>query len=224
MNKRNVLLAVRNGMAKELFENETDRRIRAVYSERRERDILRNMLTDGDSVEKYLSDITEIRKSVKAEMEDAAGALDVGFDAEKKSAGILHRVADTETALSVAFVTMAEKGDIDGATASEHTDMFAPWRENVSYSAGAIRRHADRLYKCLQAHISQNTWTPDTAASLWSAIGDPAQEYPEWSAPVGAHDAYALGDKVSHAGIRWVSLLDSNVWEPGVYGWEESAK
>ncbi len=46
-------------------------------------------------------------------------------------------------------------------------------------------------------------------------------EFPEWSQPLGAHDAYNLGDKVSHNGKKWVSTAANNVWEPGVYGWEE---
>lgn len=42
----------------------------------------------------------------------------------------------------------------------------------------------------------------------------------EWVQPTGAHDAYALGAVVSHNGKVWVSTVDSNVWEPGGYGWE----
>ena len=30
------------------------------------------------------------------------------------------------------------------------------------------------------------------------------------------------GAKVSHKEKHWISTVDSNVWEPGVYGWEES--
>ena len=50
---------------------------------------------------------------------------------------------------------------------------------------------------------------------------DPAEEWPEWSQPVGAHDAYNAGDKVSHNGKHWTSAMDGNVWEPGTYGWDE---
>ena len=32
---------------------------------------------------------------------------------------------------------------------------------------------------------------------------------------------YAKGDKVTHNGKTWQSTTDNNVWEPGVYGWEE---
>ena len=58
--------------------------------------------------------------------------------------------------------------------------------------------------------------------ALWSKIGDPAEECQAWSQPLGAHDAYSAGDKVSHNGKRWVSDLDGNVWEPGTYGWSET--
>ena len=67
-------------------------------------------------------------------------------------------------------------------------------------------------------------WTPDTAVSLWSVAADPAEEWPAWSQPVGAHDAYAAGDKVSHNGKHWTSSVDNNVWEPGVYGWTEATE
>jgi hypothetical protein len=29
------------------------------------------------------------------------------------------------------------------------------------------------------------------------------------------------GDKVSHNEKHWISDVDANVWEPGVYGWTE---
>lgn len=86
---------------------------------------------------------------------------------------------------------------------------------------GNIRRYGSDLYRCNQDHTSQADWTPAAAASLWSKIGDPTEEWPEWSQPVGAHDAYNAGAKVSHNGKHWTSDVASNVWEPGVYGWTE---
>ena len=60
--------------------------------------------------------------------------------------------------------------------------------------------------------------------ALWSKVGDPAEEWPAWSQPLGAHDAYNAGDKVSHNGKHWTSDTDGNVWEPGVYGWTEAVE
>lgn len=76
----------------------------------------------------------------------------------------------------------------------------------------------------MQAHTSQTGWEPPNAASLWSITSDPAEEWPVWSQPLGAHDAYAAGAKVSHNSKHWTSDLDGNVWEPGVYGWTEASE
>lgn len=56
---------------------------------------------------------------------------------------------------------------------------------------------------------------------MWTPIGNPLEEFPEWVQPIGSHDAYDEGAKTSHGGKRWVSTSPGNVWEPGVYGWEE---
>lgn len=130
-------------------------------------------------------------------------------------------VRTTHEAVGVAFVTLAEAGSIDAVTASEHTELFAPWAYPVSYKTGNIRERNGKLYRCLQDHTSQETWTPEDSPSLWVAISDPAEEWPEWSQPVGSEDAYAKDAKVSHNGKHWVSDVDNNVWEPGVSQWTE---
>ncbi len=102
-------------------------------------------------------------------------------------------------------------------------ELFPVWNGNgVPYVVDVRVQYNVKLYKCVQAHTSQADWTPDTAVSLWTEIPDPSQEWPEWKQPVGGHDAYQQGDKVSHNGKHWISDVDSNVWEPGVYGWTEA--
>ena len=122
---------------------------------------------------------------------------------------------------SLVFVKMAETEQLDDATLTEHAEQFSEWAYPVAYAVKAICSYKGKLYRCVQAHSSQADWTPPATASLWKEIGDPTVEYPEWSQPLGAHDAYALGDKVAHNGKHWVSTAANNVWEPGVYGWEE---
>lgn len=135
---------------------------------------------------------------------------------------LMEQVSAQSAVASITFVTLCEVGTLDMVTASEHAELFAEWAYPVAYTVGQLRRHNGVLYKCVQAHTSQADWTPDTAVSLWSVAADPAEEWPAWSQPVGAHDAYAKGDKVSHNGKHWTSNVDSNVWEPGVYGWTEA--
>ena len=62
---------------------------------------------------------------------------------------LLARQKSVELATSVAFVTLAENGSIDEVTATEHTDLFAPWAIGVAYTAGALRQHNDELYRCV---------------------------------------------------------------------------
>lgn len=133
-------------------------------------------------------------------------------------------IASMAPAASIAFVTLAESGQIDDTTATENAGQFAEWAYPVGYDAGAIRRDPEDggLYRCIQAHTSAEDWRPGATPALWKAIGEPGEEWPEWAAPVGAHDAYDAGDKVSHNGKHWISDVDANVWEPGVYGWSES--
>ena len=135
----------------------------------------------------------------------------------------LRRDADTsKTVGSIVFVTMAEAGTIDEVTATEHLEEFERWEPDVDYKVGQLRKYGEeeeKLYKCVQAHRSQGDWTPDVTPALWAVAGDPAEEWPAWSQPIGAQDAYMSGDKVSHRDQHWISSVDANVWEPGVYGW-----
>ena len=134
----------------------------------------------------------------------------------------VQREKPTATA-AITLFTLAESGSIDEVTAGEHASAFAEWQVGVKYKVGNIRRFGEGLlYRCLTEHTSQADWTPDTAVSLWTNISDPAEEWPAWSQPLGAHDAYAAGAKVSHNGKHWTSAVANNVCEPGVYGWEEA--
>ena len=105
--------------------------------------------------------------------------------------------------------------------AVEFSALFEDWSDSAHYEADDISRYAGALYRCLQAHDAQESWTPDAAPSLWKRIGepDPSGVWP-WVQPLGATDAYGKGDKVTHNDKVWVSTVDSNVWEPGVFGWE----
>ena len=111
---------------------------------------------------------------------------------------------------------------LDDTDAIEAPELFPKFDGNGhAYAVGDRVRYEDVLYKCLQAHTAQSDWTPDVAVSLWVRVDDPSIEFPEWRQPTGAQDAYQKGDKVTHNEKHWISSVDNNVWEPGVYGWNE---
>ena len=125
-------------------------------------------------------------------------------------------------ATNIVFVILAENGTLDETTATEHIDIFAQWEPNIQYPVGSLRSYQDKLYKCLQAHTSQEDWTPANTPALWKEAGNPADEWPQWSQPIGAMDVYMKGDKVSYNSKHWISNVDNNSWAPGVYGWDEA--
>lgn len=101
--------------------------------------------------------------------------------------------------------------------------LYPTWRVGESYEAGKRVLYNEVLYTVLTTHTSQSDWTPDVAAALFAKVLIPDPEIvPGWEQPESTNP-YSKGDKVTHNGMTWVSLVDNNVWEPGVYGWEEVA-
>ena len=114
----------------------------------------------------------------------------------------------------------ADKG-LSDAEALEAPELFAAWSSAAAYMTGQRVRYEGILYRCLQAHTAQADWTPADAPSLWARVLIPdADTIPEWIQP-DSTNPYQKGDKVHHGGRVWISILENNIWEPGVYGWEE---
>ena len=119
---------------------------------------------------------------------------------------------------------MTEAQSLTDAEAITATCLHPKWNgDGVQYTAGQRVQDDGILYTVLQAHTSQPDWKPTAAPSLFAKvlIPDPTV-VPEWEQPESTNP-YSKGDKVAHNGKTWVSDIDGNVWEPGVYGWTEVA-
>lgn len=109
----------------------------------------------------------------------------------------------------------------DDVVALSIQEFYDIWEVGVLYPVGRYITHKDILYKVLTEHTSQTDWTPDASPSLFAKVLiDPTGEtIPEW-VQSDSTNAYMTGDKVTHNDKTYVSIIDNNVWEPGVYGWE----
>ena len=120
--------------------------------------------------------------------------------------------------------------DADTASADmlEVSSVFPKYKVGKAYKTKDVFRYGEnsvgdpQLYQVLQDHTSAEQRTPDTATSLYKAIGVSESGYPEWVQPLGASDAYNTGDIVDYNGALYRSLIDGNVWAPDAYpaGWK----
>ena len=110
---------------------------------------------------------------------------------------------------------------VDDNTALRMREFYPEWTSDTDYAAGYKVQRGGRLWRCVQGHTSQDGWEPENAPSLWAKVLIPDETVvPEWEQP-DSTNPYSKGDKVTHNGKTWVSDVDNNVWEPGVYGWTE---
>ena len=127
-------------------------------------------------------------------------------------------------ALKIKEMMHKASASLSDTDALQAVELFPHWSDETNYTVGDRVNYNGTLYKCLTAHTSQPSWTPDVSPSLWVRVDDPSIEWPEWVQPVGSTDAYPLGAKVSHNDRHWISDYDANIWEPGVYGWHEATE
>lgn len=106
---------------------------------------------------------------------------------------------------------------------TEMEELEALARENAKAenSYAPLQLQIDKLYEEMK-------YLADEIAILKKEEGEeeptePTEEYPEYIAPSGAHDAYKIGDKITYNGKKYVYKLDNCVWSPDAYpaGWEE---
>lgn len=135
-------------------------------------------------------------------------------------------VKDTEPELedvmkAVKKMLKSNASDLSDEEALEVAAIYPTWVSVIGKEIKTGERYwfNGKLWKVIQTHTAQMDWEPDDAVSLFTEVS--IAEIPDWVQPVGAQDAYMIGDKVKHNNKTWESTVDSNVWEPGVYGWSE---
>lgn len=144
------------------------------------------------------------------------------FNEEKWNAHVAeeeHKIAFEQANNDLKQQALAALSDED---AMKFQILFPEFQPGVEYNEGDRVVYNGRFYKVVQGHLSQEDWNPEAAASIFARIGNPAEEFPEFIQPTGAHDAYAAGDKVTFEGAKYESLMDANIYSPAAYpaGWQ----
>lgn len=121
----------------------------------------------------------------------------------------------TEAAAAIELAKMSAESLTD-ESALRVVALYPEWSADaVKYTHGKRLRYRGVLYRVLQEHTSQASWNPPAAPSLFARVL-PGQsgEVGEWVRP-GSTEGYSKGDRVTHGGKTWESIIDGNVHEPG---------
>ena len=196
--------------------------------------LIKTISTTASELKKKFRDPLVTRKIVVKERESVLATCDgyenlysiteytggiLGVDMRKKES-----IPEVQKEIQSAMVAVAQiqAQNLTDSQALGVQAIYPEWSgDSVAYSKDYKAQKDGVLYKCVQAHTSQDTWTPPIAPSLFAKVLIPDTDtIPEWEQP-GSTNPYSKGDKVTHNGKTWISTADGNVWEPGVYGWEE---
>lgn len=114
-----------------------------------------------------------------------------------------------------AKISSQENTDEQALKVSNLYDDWEKYSEGDTLTAGTRINYSGVLYKVLQTHQKKKDWTPRIETALFAKVLIPnSDDIPEWEEP-DSTNAYMKGDRVTHNGSTWESLVDWNTWEPG---------
>ena len=166
----------------------------------------------GDSVAEAMKyfNIYEKDGALYKKTEDSQALQEIGISNTEAT--------DFRVAVDSLIQTMTDKEAINAIV------LFPIWQSGKEYNVDNRVKYNNKLYKVLQAHTSQDDWTPDVAVSLFACLltDEESGTIQEWTQP-DSTNGYATGDIVSYNGKYYKSTADNNVWEPGTTGapWKE---
>ena len=120
--------------------------------------------------------------------------------------------------------TMWVQGSI---TDEQRTELTALARDKATPEAtyAPLQEQVDALAVRIDA-LTQRVAALEDGGTAGGTPTTPADEWPEFVQPTGAHDAYYTGDKITYNGKHYVCIMPENVactYPPDVYpaGWQE---
>lgn len=92
--------------------------------------------------------------------------------AAREAAEAKHRPISESEVISMLIKEQINTLSVDDATAVRMVAFYPEWEKDTTYTVGYKVQYLGKLYKVVQAHTSQETWTPDITASLYTRIDE----------------------------------------------------
>lgn len=134
-----------------------------------------------------------------------------------KAPEALRPVSVEESAAALAALgVLPELTELSDADVSRISAVFPPLITGIRAQVGHIYRWDGTLVEIVQAHtVSLEEWVPGPDTLALYRVHRATGVVTVWVQPAGAHDAYRLGEFVSHDGSEYESLIAANTTVPG---------
>ena len=98
---------------------------------------------------------------------------------------------------------------IPDGEALEAVVLHPVWKTGVDYSAGYKAQHNGRLWRCRQAHTSQEEWEPENVPALWEEICETHDGTLADPIPYEGNMALVSGKYYSQDGVTYLCNRDT---------------
>ena len=144
---------------------------------------------------------------------------------------IEQKIEEQDKAQKAILETIILSKDLSADQKKNILNQYEDWEIGVGYKVGQKVKYNGKVFEVVQGHTSQGDWMPSSTPALFKEYlnteikhedGSTTEVVSEWKQPLGAHDAYKQGDKVSFNGKVYKSKNDGNVHSPEAnpQGWE----
>mgnify|MGYP004464232995 CR=1 FL=1 len=129
--------------------------------------------------------------------------------AARAAAEAKHRTLSENEVLSMLITAQINTLSVDDATAVRMTAFYPEWEKDKQYTVGYKVQYLGKLYKVVQAHTSQETWTPDITASLYERIDEVHDGTKYDPVPYEGNMALENGKYYSQGGVTYLCNRDT---------------
>jgi len=175
----------------------------------------------ADNILRIITENNDVRSVVQAETNTiTVTKRDIIEMPEDMVSDDINEITDVEIKATIQSMVFESELSADEVTAI--LSLYPMWEIDKEYSKlNELYVYNGVLYKVLQTHTSQSTWTPDVAVSLFANV-TPAGVIPLWVQP-DSTNPFMKGDQVEFEGHIWESKIDTNTWSPKGYpgGWKD---
>ena len=98
---------------------------------------------------------------------------------------------------------------VDDNTALRMAEFYPEWASDTDYAVGFKVQYHSRLFRCLQAHTSQEGWEPENVPALWEEICETHDGTKYDPIPYEGSMALASGLYYSQDGVVYLCSRDT---------------